>query len=137
MTPITGQCLCGAVRFRIHGPLAPVQVCHCTDCRRAQGTPFATNAPVRRDDVVFTSDTDTLTAYESTPGKRRWFCSRCGSPLYSERTDLPGIVRLRVGLLDEPVTADVEAHAFWASRARWFDGAEERPHHDRWLPKPP
>ena len=42
----TGSCLCGGVRFRIEGELGPVQVCHCTQCRKAQGGPFAAVIPV-------------------------------------------------------------------------------------------
>ena len=43
----TGSCLCGGVRFQIQGELEPIQVCHCSQCRKAQGTPFATNTPVK------------------------------------------------------------------------------------------
>jgi hypothetical protein len=130
----TGQCLCGAIRFDIRGELAPVQVCHCVDCRRAQGTPFATNVPVALQQLTFTSDTGTLSSFESSPGKRRWFCARCGSPLYSERSSLPGVVRLRAGLLDEPVDLTVEGHGFWSSRCRWWQDTDALPRHDGVIP---
>ena len=42
----TGSCLCGGVRFEIEGELAPIQVCHGSRRRKAQGEPFATNTPV-------------------------------------------------------------------------------------------
>ena len=32
-----GGCLCGAVRYRVDGPLRPVTVCHCGQCRRTHG----------------------------------------------------------------------------------------------------
>jgi len=132
----TGRCLCGAIRFTVSGDLAPVQVCHCVDCRRAQGTPFATNIPVRAADVVFTGDGGALAAFESSPGKRRWFCRHCGSPVYSERDGLPGVLRLRAGLLDEPVAATVGGHGYWESRPRWWrDGGDDGlPKHDGAMP---
>ena len=130
----TGQCLCGAIRFQLRGELAPVQVCHCVDCRRAQGTPFATNVPVTQDQLQFTSGTESLTAFESSPGKRRWFCSRCGSPLYSERSSLPGVFRLRAGLLDDPVPMTIEGHAYWSSRATWWTHRDDLPRHDGLIP---
>ena len=34
----TGGCLCGAVRFALHGRLPPVGMCHCSLCRRVSGT---------------------------------------------------------------------------------------------------
>ena len=43
---LEGGCLCGAVRYEIDGGLGPIVCCHCSMCRKAQGTAFATNAPV-------------------------------------------------------------------------------------------
>ena len=39
----TGSCLCRAVKFEVAGDLAPIQLCHCGDCRKAQGSAFAAN----------------------------------------------------------------------------------------------
>ncbi|MFM7784547.1 MAG: GFA family protein, partial [Gammaproteobacteria bacterium] len=33
----SGACLCGVVRYTVQGPLRPVVVCHCTQCRRQTG----------------------------------------------------------------------------------------------------
>ena len=33
----TGGCHCGAVRFRVTGPIGKILVCHCSDCRRMAG----------------------------------------------------------------------------------------------------
>ena len=33
----TGGCLCGAVRYQVHGPLRDVLICHCVECRRWHG----------------------------------------------------------------------------------------------------
>ena len=127
----TGRCLCGSIRFTVEGALPPVQVCHCVDCRRAQGGPFATNLPVKAEAVVFTAGEGTAACFTSSPGKRRWFCPRCASPLYSERDALPGIWRLRAGLLDEPVDTRPASHGFWPSRARWWPDADDGlPRHD-------
>ena len=46
----TGSCLCTGVRFEVAGPLAPIEVCHCSQCRKAQGGPVGTNLQVRRAD---------------------------------------------------------------------------------------
>jgi len=71
----TGRCLCGGVRFRIAGALEPVQVCHCSQCRRAQGGPFATNIPAATAAFELTAGAELLTAYESSPGKQRVFAA--------------------------------------------------------------
>lgn len=115
-----GSCLCQGIRFRISGPLAPMQVCHCAQCRRAQGGPFATNIPVQMSAMEFLAGEDLLRSFESSPGKERVFCSQCGSPVFSRRESLPGIVRIRAGLLDEPVHTHAAFHAYVDDAASWW-----------------
>ena len=33
----SGSCLCGGVRYALHGDLGLVTLCHCRQCRKAQG----------------------------------------------------------------------------------------------------
>lgn len=124
-----GACLCGAIAFEIEGPLAPIQVCHCSQCRRAQGGPFATNIPVAESALRWLRGSDQLKRHESSPGKFRAFCRECGSPIFSQRQSLPGILRLRAGLLDEPVASAVELHMHVASKASWWAIADGLPQH--------
>jgi hypothetical protein len=129
-----GGCLCGGVRLTIDGPLAPIQVCHCGQCRKAQGGPFGTNIPVERSALRIESGEALLKSYASSPGKRRVFCSVCGSPLYSERDALPGVVRLRAGLLDEPVATLPALHQYLASRCSWWEISDGLPQYPAGLP---
>ena len=115
-----GACLCGGLRFRLLGALAPIEVCHCSQCRRAQGGPFATNIPVAQAALHIDAGQDLLKAFESSPGKRRVFCSVCASPFYSERDSLPGVVRIRAGLLAEPVASHLAFQAFVGAKASWW-----------------
>lgn len=116
----TGACLCGAVQFRIYSELAPIQICHCVQCRKAQGGPFATNIPLARSAFEISSGQDSLRGYESSPGKQRHFCTACGSPVYSSRETLPGVVRVRAGLINEPLPVRPESQAFFESKANWW-----------------
>ncbi|MGC4060114.1 MAG: hypothetical protein QM749_04380 [Aquabacterium sp.] len=76
----TGSCLCAGIRFRLHlKALEPIQICHCTQCRKAQGT-----------------------------------------PIYSRRTALPDVLRIRAGLLDEPVRATPAFHACLDDKCAWW-----------------
>ena len=69
MQPYTGSCLCGGIAFQVRGSLPPIQVCHCRQCRKAQGTPFATNTPVEEAKFELVSGRELITEYESSPGK--------------------------------------------------------------------
>jgi hypothetical protein len=116
----TGSCLCGGIQFRVATELAPIEVCHCQKCRRAQGTPFATNSPINSDAFLLISGESLLAEFESSPGKKRVFCRRCGSPIYSSRASLPGVLRIRVGLVDDPVSARPSAHAYVSEKCSWW-----------------
>lgn len=120
-----GSCLCGGVTFTVSGDLPPIQVCHCGQCRRAQGTPFVTNIPVDEAQVDWLSGIGLIQRYESSPGKYRCFCKTCGSPLFSQRTSLPGVLRLRVGTLQGHVKAKLGFHIYDASRANWWSAQDD------------
>lgn len=132
-----GACLCGNVRFTIDGLLAPIQVCHCAQCRKAQGGPFATNIPVETARLQFVAGAEQLRRYESSPGKRRAFCPQCGSPVFSERDSLPGVVRIRAGLLDEPLEARPAFHQHVASACAWWPIDDALPRYPAGAPAGP
>ena len=115
-----GSCLCAGISFTINGLLEPIQVCHCSHCRQAQGGPVATNIPVATEAITFERGLDLLQLYESSPGKVRAFCKVCGSPVFSKRDTLPGVLRIRAGLLKEPINTSIAFHAYVGSKANWW-----------------
>ncbi len=122
-----GSCLCNGIRFEIDGELAPIQVCHCQQCRKAQGAPFASNIPVSVSSFRLLAGTDLLHEFESSPGKKRVFCGRCGSPIYSQRDTLPMVIRIRAGLIDGKLGTKPEAHFFVDSKADWWEISDDLP----------
>lgn len=117
----TGSCLCGSIKFEIDGELEPIQLCHCQQCRKAQGTAFVTNIPVQSSAFSIISGGDSLTEYESSPGKVRAFCGHCGSPVLSRRTSMPGVVRVRAGTINEDLPVRPAFHIFAAHKANWWE----------------
>lgn len=123
----TGACLCGRVKYEIAGELAPIQLCHCSMCRRASGTAFASNMPVRTQDFRIVAGASSLKTYESRPGKERVFCAECGSPIISRSAGDPGMVRVRAGTLDNPAPTHVGFHFHVASKASWLPITDDLP----------
>jgi hypothetical protein len=115
----SGSCLCGAVRYRVRSELPPIQVCYCGMCRKAQGTPFATNIPVPAEAFELLSGAAALREYQSSAGKLRVFCGTCGSPIYSRRDGLD-VLRIRAGLLEQPLAAAL-IHCQVASKCDWWE----------------
>ena len=124
---LRGRCLCGEVRYEIDGRLGPVVCCHCSQCRRASGSAFAVNGPVRARDFHLLTGQALLAEYESSPGKLRSFCSRCGSPLYSRLAASPELLRLRLGSLEDDPGVRPVAHIWAGTRAAWFEITDDLP----------
>jgi hypothetical protein len=119
--------LCGGIAFAIDGELAPIQICYCKQCQRAQGTALATNIPVQESAFRFVRGAELLASFESSPGKQRCFCNRCGSPIFSRHVKIPGVVRVRAGTLDEPIAARPSGHFYVASKPSWWEIREDLP----------
>jgi hypothetical protein len=134
MTTTTGRCLCGGVRFAVEGPLSGVQFCHCEDCRRAQGSAFAANMPVAVENFRLEAGEDLLAAFESSPGKERVFCRRCGSPVFSRSAKDPAHVRVRAGTLDAEARPPLAFHFWIEDDAAWWDAAADIPRYSRERP---
>ena len=124
-----GGCLCGAARYAVEGEIAPIQLCHCGQCRKAQGGPFAANAPVAASAFRLLQGEDALREFRASPGKRRVFCGTCGSPLFSQRDDAPETLRLRVGTLDATDGLSLGLHIQTASKAAWWPLDDDLPRH--------
>lgn len=123
----SGSCLCGGVKYEIDGELGPMMFCHCSNCRKANGSAFNAALSVPKASFRFTGGTETLAEYESSPGVYRVFCRGCGAPLFSRRDSMPDMLRLRVGTLDTPVAGKPTAHIFVAEKAEWFDICDDLP----------
>jgi hypothetical protein len=114
-----GGCLCGKVRFQISGGIQNIIYCHCSQCRKAQGSAFATNGNVDANEFKFISGESELTAYESSPGQNKYFCKNCGSPIMSKNESSPDRVRVRLGVIESDITERPMAHIFVTSKANW------------------
>mgnify|MGYP003618759294 FL=1 len=126
----TGSCLCGAIRYEIHGEIGEVIQCHCKRCRKANGTAFATNAPIKKADFKIVQGEHLLKKFASTPTTARCFCSECASPSISIKAETPDTYRLRIGTLDTPLEHKPVMHIFTAYKAEWDTICDSLPQYD-------
>ena len=117
----TASCLCGGIQLKINTEIPHVFVCHCQQCQKAQGSAFVAIAPIETKNVEIVKGQELCSEYYATPNKKRVFCKNCGSPLFSARLDLPDVIRLRVGIINEPLKAEIASHAFTDYKAAWFE----------------
>jgi hypothetical protein len=130
-----GSCLCGGITYEIDSELGDFGYCHCTSCRKASGSAHAANVPVDRAAFRMLQGAALLREFESSPGKFRTFCSRCGSPLYAYLTASPQLIRVRLGSLDTPFTKQPKAHTFVSDKAPWEPIEDGLPQFPEWAPR--
>lgn len=124
---VTGGCLCGAVRYRVTGPLRPVVACHCTQCRKTSGHHVAATAAARGDVAI----TGAVRWFASSAAARRGFCPVCGSNLF---WDGPGAhLSIFAGGLDGDAGVRLAGHIFCADKGSYYrivDGLPQWPGDD-------
>jgi len=138
--PISGGCLCGAVRYTISAPVATLRACHCLNCQKHTGSGGSINAVVPADQFKVTKGEPKRYDDAATKSGRtlsRFFCGNCGSPLFSQRNPDIGLRIVRAGSLDSSKGLKISTH-IWTSTAQSWDhidsGTECHPEN---LPPPP
>jgi hypothetical protein len=122
--PHAGGCLCGAVRYRVLGPLRGIIVCHCGQCRRQHSYLGAFTSAARAD--VSLEGADGVRWFAASARGRRGFCAACGSSLFFEPA---GEARLAIaaGSLDQPSGLELIGHEYVADKADFVQIDDDLP----------
>ena len=115
---IEGGCLCGAVRFVAAGEPVNVSWCHCQSCRKHSGAPVSVFVAIRREAYEVTRGE--ITKFNSSPGRWRGFCARCGSTLTCEGEPSSAEVHFHIGSIDQPARFQPTRHIFPEERLPWL-----------------
>lgn len=122
-----GSCLCGQITFTMKGPVDDYGYCHCSMCRKASGSAHSANVTVMESDFELRDPNAYIKEYMSSPGTHRFFCSHCGSPIYTRKDARPDTVRVRLGALDTPFEKTASRHTFVANKAPWHTITDNLP----------
>jgi len=117
---IKGSCLCGEIKYQVKGVLSDITHCHCTTCRKAHGSAFSSVSAVDINDFSCISGREHLKSFESSPGKKRYFCSNCGSHIYAHKEEQEHFV-LRLGTLDDDPMVRPVNHIWTSLKAPWYE----------------
>lgn len=117
---IEGSCLCGEVAFEADELSGPIGHCHCQTCRKSHASSFSTTARVVRDQFRWVRGEDLLKNFESSPGKRRHFCSNCGTHLIAEWIDRPNVI-LRMGAVNNDPGQKPQGHIWVSHDVPWLE----------------
>ncbi|KAB8238237.1 hypothetical protein ETB97_007705 [Aspergillus alliaceus] len=100
--PLNGSCLCGAIAYTSPSDPLVTALCHCVDCQKWTGGPFTSNAIVPRDSFQVTKGEPSFCDVTGASGKinRHFFCSKCGSSLFTELEIMADKTVIKAGTLD-------------------------------------
>jgi hypothetical protein len=114
--PVTGGCLCGAIRFECTDPPTEGYYCHCRICQRAYGGLFSATLSFPGSGFRFTKGEPKC--YRATTLAKRGFCADCGSPMpffYEGNSN----VWVKIGSLDHPEHWPMTKDAPWGASSHW------------------
>jgi hypothetical protein len=116
--PLTGGCLCGAVRFELSAPPVASGYCHCKRCQRRSGAAASPQARIAPGSFRLLSGGEHLRAWTPPDGLTKEFCGECGSSLWS-RDDDGGIRSIRLGVFDGDPGIRPSDRQWVSSAAAW------------------
>ncbi len=120
MERFTGGCLCGNLRIEAWGMPYRVGLCHCMDCRKHHGALFHASAAFPENAVTVAGQTGEYGG--------RFFCPRCGSPVFSRSEDE---IEVHLGSLDTP-NQMIPTYELWTIRREgWLPPFPLLHHHAR------
>ncbi len=131
---ITGACLCGGIRYEYDGEIQEISMCHCAQCRKAQGSAFIAISPIESAKFKITAGLHLLKEFRASPIKARVFCANCGSSIYSARDDMPEVKRLRLGTVETRFECQNAYHIFTDSKASWHEITDGYPRYAEFKP---
>jgi len=116
--PLTGGCLCGAVRYRVDQAPIDAGYCHCRQCQRSSGAPVLAWLTVAAPHFAYTHGAPTV--YRSPEHGQREFCPVCGTQLVFRRLVDPVAADVTLASLDDPLRVMPQYHIWLQSNIGWF-----------------
>jgi len=119
MSPLTGGCMCGGVRFELTEPPVSALWCHCTRCQRRSGTAASISARIAPGSLKILQGEELLRSWAPPDGFAKVFCSECGSQMWAQSTTDPDVIAVRFGVFDGDPGVRPSWHQFVAYAAAW------------------
>jgi hypothetical protein len=132
--PLTGGCVCGEVRYECAAPPLAMLKCHCRDCQRTSGGPYAPVLVLPFADFKLTRGSLRHFATTRLNGRpnQRGFCPTCGSRLTLGEDPARNLLGLLAASLDEPGCFQPTAEIFTCDTQPWDHLDAALPRHEQY-----
>ena len=117
----TGQCQCGAIRYRVTGTSATLFACHCTECQKQSSSAFGMALWIRHPVVTLLAGSCNTWIRRLPSGKAMEcsFCPTCGSRLFHQVLGQSLYMSVKPGTLDNANHLPLSGHIWTSSKQRW------------------
>ena len=104
MTIHKASCRCGQLKATATGEATRVSACHCLDCQKRSGSPFAVQARWPEEQVATEGDSRTYVHFADSGNRiTHHFCPQCGTTVhYRIEGKFDGLVAIPLGAFDDP-----------------------------------
>jgi hypothetical protein len=118
-----GSCFCGFVRYRLLSEPMFIHCCHCRDCQKQSGGPFAINALIEAERVEVLAGNTMPVNMPTESGRPHVIhrCPQCRSALWSTYGGRNETRFVRVTTLEDParLAGFPAVHIFTRSKSPW------------------
>lgn len=121
-----GSCLCGDISYRYEASQSATALhCHCRDCQKVTGSGKATIVMFPEDAVAIDGTFKQYSCLGSDGSHvNRGFCPRCGSQMFTHVDEIPGMLFIKAGTMEDSSWVQVALNC-WESTASVWSPADD------------
>ena len=120
---LKGECLCGAVKYKLSEKPLFTQACHCKDCKVLTGSSYVINSSVVENTLSIEGEISSTIKLQAGSGKyvQMFFCNKCGSYIYTDYESAIGRLNVRTKTLEKSEEFPPQAHIFTKDKDEWVN----------------
>tara|TARA_B100001559_G_scaffold32254_1_gene24566 strand:- start:38 stop:517 length:480 start_codon:yes stop_codon:yes gene_type:complete len=120
---LTGGCICGEVKYKLTEAPLFTQACHCKDCKILTGSSYVINSSVLENTLIVEGKISPSEGLKGGSGKpcKAYFCTKCGTYLYTDYESAVGRMNVRTKTLDESKEFPPQVHIFTKDKDPWLN----------------
>ena len=120
---LTGGCICGEVKYKLTETPLFTQACHCKDCKILTGSSYVINSSVLENTLIVEGEVSSSEGLKGGSDKpfKAYFCTKCGTYLYTDYDSAVGRMNVRTKTLDESKEFPPQVHIFTKDRDPWLN----------------
>lgn len=131
--PASGSCQCGNVKYEVTVEPLLTAVCHCKDCQKLSTSAFSISMILNRSGFKILSGELKNWERPTAVGGIAvcWFCPDCGNRIFHENPEMPNVIRLKPGTLEDTSVLEPQVHVWTCREQQWLSRFTDLPKFER------